>query len=205
MNVPALQGGDCRCGLRVAGGIDDLAVDHPHDVDATDRVVGAGAPDVPSADERPLVAGVDVLDLEVAGGVVDERLPRAERRVIALIAGAVGSWLDALHDAVGRDDVLEEGGVPLLERPVEAVDDLVGCRRHDCVPVMVRGWGLTWSRLVDTASPKAVKVSRRSVGRDHRSALIGCGRSAIGRRDMTWGPWPWPRSRSTIPPGNGVG
>jgi hypothetical protein len=47
----------------------------------------AGAPDVAPADERPLIAGVDVLDLEVAGGVVDERLPRAERRVIALVAG----------------------------------------------------------------------------------------------------------------------
>jgi len=34
---------------------------------------------------------VDVLDLEVAGGVVDERLPRAERSVIALVAGAVGA------------------------------------------------------------------------------------------------------------------
>jgi hypothetical protein len=44
---------------------------------------------------------VEVLDLEVAGGVVDERLPGAERRVIALLAGAVGGRLDALHDAVG--------------------------------------------------------------------------------------------------------
>jgi hypothetical protein len=84
----ALQGGDYRRGLRVAGGLDDLAVDDPHDVDATDRVVGAGAPDVAPADERPLVAAVDVLDLEVAGGVVDESLPRAERRVVALVAGA---------------------------------------------------------------------------------------------------------------------
>jgi len=50
---------------------------------------------------------VDVLDLEVAGGVVDERLPRAERRVVALVAGAVGGWLDALHDAVGGNDVLD--------------------------------------------------------------------------------------------------
>src|SRR5262245_53446135 len=143
MNVSALQGGDCRCGLRVAGGLDDLAVDHPHDVDATDRDVGARAPDVPPADERPLVAGVDVLDLEAAGGVVDGRLPRAARRVIALIAGAVGSWLAALHDAVGGDEVLAEGGGPLLERPVEAVDDLVGRHRHDRAPVMVRRWGLS--------------------------------------------------------------
>src|SRR3990170_4127159 len=126
----AVQGGDNRRGLRVAGGLDDLAVDDPHDVHATDRVVRAGTPYVAPADERPLLAGVDVLDLEVAGGVVDERLPRAERSVIALVAGAVGGWLDALHHAVGGDNVHEEGGVPFLERPVEAVDDLVGCLRH---------------------------------------------------------------------------
>src|ERR1700759_5273622 len=93
-------------------------------------MVGAGTPYVAPADERPLVACADVLDLEVAGGVVDKRLPRAERCVIALVAGAVGGWLDALHEAVGGDNVLEEGGVPLLERPVEAVDDLVGRRSH---------------------------------------------------------------------------
>src|SRR5262245_9589986 len=116
----ALQGGDNRRGLGVAGGLDDLAVDHPHDVNATDRVVGAGTPDVAPADERPLVAGMDVLDLEVAGRVGDEGLPRAERRVIAFVAGAVGRRLDTLHDAVGGNDVLEEGGVPLPERPVEA-------------------------------------------------------------------------------------
>src|SRR5262245_3519248 len=154
MNVSALEGGACRCGLRVAGGLDDLAVDHPHDVDATDRVVGAGAPDVAPADERPLVAGVDVLDLEVAGGVVDERLPRAERRVIALVAGAVGGWLDALHDAVGGDDVLEQGGVPLLERLVEAVDALVGCPRHDRGPFLAGAGVGPCPASVDTLSPK---------------------------------------------------
>src|SRR5512132_3400253 len=93
-------------------------------------MVGAGTPYVAPTDERPLVAGVGVLDLEVAGGVVDERLPRAARSVIALVAGAAGGWLDALHGAVGGDDVVEEGGVPLLERPVEAADDPVGCRSH---------------------------------------------------------------------------
>src|SRR5512132_4599289 len=100
-------------------------------------MVGAGTPYVAPTDERPLVACVDVLDLEVAGGVVDERLPRAERSVIALVAGAVGGWLDALHDAVGGDNVLEEGSVPLLERPVEAVDDLVGCLVMIAVPLPV--------------------------------------------------------------------
>src|SRR4030095_16562702 len=75
----ALQGGGDRRCLRVAGGLDDLAVDDRHDVDATDRVVGTGAPDVAPADERPLAAGVDVLDLEVAGGVLCEGLSRGAR------------------------------------------------------------------------------------------------------------------------------
>src|SRR5688500_15538519 len=71
----ALQGGHNRHGLRVAGGLDDLAADDAHDVHATNRFVRARTPYVAPADECPLVAGVDVLDLEVTGGVVDERLP----------------------------------------------------------------------------------------------------------------------------------
>src|SRR6185312_15345973 len=157
-----------------------------HDVDAADRMVGAGTPYVAPADERPLVACVDVLDLEVAGGVVDERLPRAERSVIALVAGAVGGWLDALHDAVGGDDVLEDGGVPLLERPVEAVDDLVGRRSHvTSGPHAVPSWlgsGSGLARVRGHGVPRRrVKVSRRSVRPDHRPDLIGCGPSAIVR------------------------
>ena len=143
----------------------------------TPRTESSGpGPRRPPADQRPLVAGVDVLDLEVAGGVLDEPLPRAELRVIALVAGAVGGRLDALHDAVGGDDVLEEGGVPLLERPVEAVDDLVGRLGHDRGAVLGGGWGLTLSRFRGHGVPRRrVKVSRRSVGRDHRTDLIGCG------------------------------
>src|SRR5689334_11284071 len=122
-------------------------------------MVGAGTPYVAPADERPLVASVDVLDLEVAGGVVDERLPRAERSVIALVAGAVGGWLDALHDAAGSDNVLEEGGVPLLERPVEAsmtssvvvVMSPVGLMRF----LLDWGRGLISPASVDTVSSKA--------------------------------------------------
>src|SRR5436190_1701024 len=112
----------------------------------------------------------------------------------------VAGGLDALHDAVGGDDVLEEGGVSLLERLVEAVDDLVGCLRHDRGSLLGWGWGLTLSRFGGHRVPRSrVKVSRCSVRRDHRTDLIGCGLSAVGRRDMTRGSWPWYRSRPTIP------
>jgi hypothetical protein len=97
---------------------------------------------------------VDVLDLEVAGGVVDERLPRAELRVIALVAGAVGGWLDALHDAVGAmmssSRVASRSWNPWLKRSMTSSVVLV--------MIAVPSWLWSGSDLaasVDTLSPEA--------------------------------------------------
>jgi hypothetical protein len=128
---------------------------------------------------------VDVLDLEVAGGVVDERLPRAERSVIALV--------ERVPSGAGWTLSITQSGAIMSTRRVASRSWNARLKRSmtsSVVCVMSVGFIIAVSFLVGVGSGLAplpstrcpgsrVKVSRRSVRRDHRPDLIGCGRSAI--------------------------
>jgi hypothetical protein len=137
-------------------------------------MAGAGAPEVAPADERPLVAGVGVLDLEVAGGVADERLPRAARRVIAPWRVPPGAgWMLSMAQPgamMSSRRVASRSWNARLKRPMTppavVVMSPVGLMRF----LVDGGRGLTLSRARGHAVPE------------------GGPRSAVARLDQTTAP-----------------
>ncbi len=138
-----------------------------------------------SAHSSPVV---NVLDLEVAGGVVDERLPRAERSVIALVAGAVGAgWTLSMTRSGAMTSTRRVASRSWNARLKRSMTSSVACVMSVGFIIAVSflvGVGSDLAPLPSTRCPrKPVKAGRRSVSRDHRPGRIGCGRSAIRIRD----------------------
>src|SRR6266511_692208 len=108
-----------RSALDVGQLLGDLAAVEAEQVDPADM---AAAPRVAPALDHTVAAGKDLLDLEVAAGVVEHWLPGGADGRLALEALAVGGRGGVVEDAVVGDQGERGVQIVLVPRPVELLE-----------------------------------------------------------------------------------